>query len=88
MVKFYGHFLETLGRYREETGWKPSPSQLQAVEQAHALLDGAVRRLDASGTFRDMDSLRATRFQLYLDLIGDSCHAAHGLSYWRNHLGG
>ena len=22
-VKFYGHFLETLGRYREETGWKP-----------------------------------------------------------------
>jgi hypothetical protein len=88
MVKFYGHFLETLGRYREETRWKPTPSQAQAVEQARALLDGAVRRLDASGAFRDMESLKATQPQLYLDLIGDSCHAAHGLSYWRNHLGG
>lgn len=88
MVKFYGHFLETLGRYRDETGWTPSPAQAQAVEQARALLDGAVRRLDASGTFRDMEALRSGHFQLYLDLIGDSCHAAHGLSYWRNHLGG
>ncbi len=88
MVKFYGHFLEALGRYREETGWKPSPEQARAVEQARGLLDGAVRRLDASGAFRDMESLKATQYQLYLDLIGDSCHAAHGLSYWRNHLGG
>ncbi|QRN93946.1 hypothetical protein JRI60_32965 [Archangium violaceum] len=88
MVKFYGHFLETLGRFREETRWKPSPSQAQAVDQARALLDGAVRRLDMSGAFRDMESLKTTQPQSYLDLIGDSCHAAHGLSYWRNHLGG
>ena len=88
MVKFYGHFLETLGRYRAETGWKPTPEQARAVEQAHALLDGAVRRLDASGAFRDMESLKVAQYQLYLDLIGDACHAAHGLSYWRNHLGG
>lgn len=88
MVKFYGHFLETLGRYRDEAGWKPSPSQLQSMEQARALLDGAVRRLEAAGAFRDMESLKASQYQVYLDLIGDSCHAAHGLSYWRNHLGG
>ncbi|QRK07693.1 hypothetical protein JQX13_48220 [Archangium violaceum] len=88
MVKFHGHFLETLGRYREETGWKPTPAQLQSVTQAGALLDGAVRRLEAAGAFRDMESLKATQHQLYLDLIGDACHAAHGWSYWRNHLGG
>ena len=88
MVKFYGHFLETLGRYHEETGWKPTPEQTRAVEQALALLDGAVRRIDASGAFRDMESVKAAQYQLYLDLIGDSCHAAHGLSYWRNHRGG
>jgi hypothetical protein len=88
MVKFYGHFLETLGRYREETGWKPTPEQARAVEQARALLDGAVRRLDASGAFRDLESVKTAQYQLYLDLIGDACHAAHGLSYWRNHLGG
>jgi hypothetical protein len=88
MVKFYGHFLETLGRYREETGWKPTPAQAQAVDQARALLDGAVRRLDASGAFRDMESLKTAQYQLYLDLIGDACHAAHGLGYWRKHPGG
>jgi hypothetical protein len=88
MVKFYGHFLETLGRYREETGWKPGPEQARAVEQARALLDGAVRRLDTSGAFRDMAALKATQYQLHLDLIGDTCHAAHGLGYWRNHPGG
>ncbi|HYO56323.1 hypothetical protein [Archangium sp.] len=88
MVKFYGHFLETLGRYREETGWKPTPAQTQAVEQARALLDGAVRRLDASGAFRDMESVKTAQYQLYLDLIGDACHAAHGLRYWRKHPGG
>ncbi|MFY0568804.1 hypothetical protein ACN28E_33970 [Archangium lansingense] len=88
MVKFYGHFLETLGRFREETGWKPTPEQAQAVEQARALLDGAVRRIDAAGAFRDMESVKAAQYQLYLDLIGDACHAAHGLGYWRNHPGG
>lgn len=88
MVKFHGHFLETLGRYREETGWKPSPEQDRAVEQARALLDGAVRRLDASGTWRDMESLKTARYQLHLDLIGDACHAARGWRYWRNHPGG
>jgi len=88
MVKFHGHFLETLGRYREETGWKPTPAQAQSVEQARALLDGAVRRLEAAGAFRDMEALKSAQYQLYLDLIGDSCHAAHGLGYWRNHLGG
>jgi hypothetical protein len=82
MVKFYGHFLETLGRYRAETGWKPTPAQARSVQQARALLDGAVRRLDASGAFRDMESLKSTHSQIHLDLIGDSCHAAHGLGYW------
>lgn len=87
-LKFYGHFLETLGRYREETGWKPTPAQAYAVERARGLLDAAVRRLDASGTFREMDSLKTKQRQLYLDLLGDACHAANGLDYWRDDAGG
>lgn len=83
MVKFYGHFLETLGRYREETGWKPTPAQRQSVDQARALLDGASSRLNASLQLLDMTSFQSTQPQLSLDLIGDSCHAAHGLAYWR-----
>jgi hypothetical protein len=29
-----------------------------------------------------MDELKQSQPQLYLDLIGDACHAAHGLGYW------
>ena len=82
MLKFYGHFLETLGRYREDTGWRPTPVQAQQVQQALALLDGAVRRLEAAGAWRDLQVLKAAQYQLYLDLVGDTCHAARGWSYW------
>ena len=88
MVKFYGHWLETLGRYRDETGWIPTPAQLQVVEHAGALLDGAARRLDASGAWRTREALKAAKDPLFLDLIGDTCHAARGWRDWRNHLGG
>ena len=82
MLKFYGHLLETLGRYREDTGWRPTPAQAQQVQQALGLLDGAVRRLEAAGAWRDLAALKAAQYQLYLDLIGDTCHAARGWHYW------
>jgi hypothetical protein len=82
-VKFYGHWLETLGRYREETGWRPDAKQARAVGRARELLDGAARQLDASGAFQHMETHKARQYQLYLDLIGDSCHAARGLAYWK-----
>jgi hypothetical protein len=82
MMKFHGHFLETLGRYRQENGWRPTPVQLQAVEKSRAKLDTAVRQLEEMGAFRDMDTLAKQQRQVYLDLIGDACHAAHGLDAW------
>lgn len=82
-LKFYGHLLESLGRYREEVKWKPTAGQQRALERARALLDDTVRQLEAEGAFRNMQSLRSSQRQVYLDLIGDSCHAANGLRYWR-----
>ncbi len=82
MMKFYGHFLETLGRYRQENGWKPTAAQQQGVERARQKLDAAVRQLDEMGAFRNMDTLAKQQRQVYLDLIGDACHAAHGLDSW------
>ncbi|MDY7224824.1 hypothetical protein [Hyalangium rubrum] len=81
-LKFYGHFLETLGRYRQENGWQPTPAQQQAVTRAHQLLEATVRRLGESGAFQQMETLSRERPQLYLDLVGDACHAAHGLALW------
>jgi hypothetical protein len=82
-LKFYGHFLETLGRYRKETGWRPTARQQQTVTRAHQLLEATVRRLGEAGAFRGMAALEQQQPQLYLDLVGDACHAVHGLDLWR-----
>jgi hypothetical protein len=82
MVKFYGHFLETTARLRNEAGWKPTDAQAQAVRKAKALLDAAARWLEEDKAFARMDQLKQSNHQVYLDLIGDSCHAAHGLQGW------
>jgi hypothetical protein len=79
-LKFYGHFLETLGRYKQETGWAPTPAQRQAVTRAHQLLEATVRRLGEAGAFQNMEALAKQQPQLHLDLAGDACHAAHGLA--------
>jgi hypothetical protein len=81
MVKFYGHFLETTARLKD-TGWKPSEAQGNAVRKAKALLDAATRWLEEDKAFSRMDQLKQTNRQVWLDLIGDSCHAAHGLQGW------
>ncbi len=83
MVKFYGHFLETTGRLRAETGLRPTEAQLQAVERAKIYLDRAVKGLRDIKALESMEQLQKTQRQVYLDLIGDSCHASHGWDYWR-----
>lgn len=81
MVKFYGHWLETAARFRD-FGWKPSAEQQATIRVAKAMLDAAVRWLEAERAFERMDQLKTSQRQVYLDLIGDSCHAAHGLAAW------
>jgi hypothetical protein len=83
MVKFHGHFLETAGRLNVENGWKPTGAQKRAVEKSKAVLEFAVRELQQLRAFQNMDELEKSLPQVHLDLIGDSCHAVHGLSYWR-----
>jgi hypothetical protein len=82
-LKFYGHFLETLGRYHRENGWSPTPRQQQVVTRAHQLLEATVRRLGEAGAFQNLEALSKQQPQLYLDLVGDACHAAHGLAEWK-----
>lgn len=83
MVKFYGHFLETTGRLKEELRFRPSKAQRAQIARAQVLLDRAVRELKTMGTFESMDKLRQSAPQIRLDLIGDACHASHGWDYWR-----
>lgn len=79
MVKFYGHWLETVGHLRDDLGWKPNAAQAQDINRAKAYLDVAVRALEEDKSLEKMEQLKKTQKQVYLDLIGDTCHAAHGL---------
>lgn len=82
MVKFYGHWLETVAMLRDELKWKPDATQQIAINRAEAYLDFAVRGLNEAKAFESMPQLAQSQPQVYLDLIGDSCHAAHGLEAW------
>lgn len=79
MVKFYGHWLETVAHFRDDFGFKPTDAQKQDLNRAKAFLDLAVRGLEENKAFENMAQLKQKQPQVYLDLIGDSCHAAHGL---------
>lgn len=79
MLKFYGHWLETVALLRDELKWKPDAAQQISINRAKAYVDFAVRGLDEAKAFSSMTQLAQSQPQVYLDLIGDSCHAAHGL---------
>ena len=81
-LKFYGHFLETTARARADLGWVPDEQQGNGVRKAKALLDATVRALEATHAWDQMKSLETTQRQVYLDLIGDACHGAHGMEGW------
>jgi hypothetical protein len=82
MLKFYGHLLETLGRYRDDTGWRPTPAQRDTVDRARTYLERTVARLEETGAFRGAKAPEVQNRQLALDLIGDTCHAARGEALW------
>jgi hypothetical protein len=82
MLKFHGHFLETAARFRSDFQWKPAAEQTKAIEFSKAKLDWTVKELESRNVLASMQTIQQSDFQMYLDLIGDSCHAAHGLQDW------
>ncbi|MCP3161636.1 hypothetical protein [Myxococcus qinghaiensis] len=82
MLKFQGHLLETLGRFRDDTGWRPTAVQQETVERARRYLENTLRRMDETGLLAAPASVATRNRQLALDLVGDTCHAAHGEALW------
>ncbi len=78
-MKFLGHWLETMGKLQALGLYTPDEPQMQAIEGAAQNLVLVVEALQKRGTFDDMERLRTEDNQLYLDVIGDACHAVRGL---------
>ncbi len=82
-VKFYGHFLETTARLKTDVQWRPNAGEQRQIAVAKAYLDATVRSLQEVKAFETMAALKTSKPQVFLDLIGDSCHATHGLDGWQ-----
>lgn len=81
-LKFFGHLLETLA-----LADRVLPSQDNALKQTVTLTRQqaasdvltVIAQLQAVSAYARLNELSVQQPQLYLDLIGDGCHAIHGL---------
>ncbi len=78
-MKFLGHFLETISKMQAMGLFVPTDDQIRTVEGAAQNLVVTVEALKKAGVFDNMAPLREKDEQLYLDVIGDACHAVRGL---------
>jgi len=82
-LKFFGHVLETLVLAKNLDLAEKSSEGARRIEGAiratAADVADVVRALGEGGVYDRLPSIRKERAQTYLDLIGDGCHAIHGL---------
>ncbi len=74
-IKFYGHSFEILSYVRHRRLFTPTPAQARAVEKAGTTLANAVRAIKGV----DLFEVRRTNRRLFHLLVGDCCHAYHGI---------
>lgn len=79
-LKWLGHFLETAEELAALGFYVPDADQQRILAAAVVALTETVERLDKVGAIDRIRDLKpGETHQLYLDLIGDACHAVHGL---------
>jgi hypothetical protein len=78
-LKFYGHWLETAMNLQGLGLWEPTPERLASIAKARELIAKTVESLRKQGAGERMAEFKNVQRQTYLDLVGDSCHAASGL---------
>lgn len=81
-LKFTGHFLEVAHEMAALGLYRPDPKQQETLKRAAAEVVATVAILDRLGLGTKLHGLKGgANHQLYLDYVGDSCHAAAGLDY-------
>ncbi len=78
-LKFLGHWLETTHKLAILGYYTPTEEQKRLTAGAVQQLALTVEALEQAGVFKDLETIRKTDYQLYLDIVGDAGHAVHGL---------
>ena len=74
-LKFYGHSFEILSYVKRRRLFTPAPAQAAVIEKAGATLAGAIKGIKGV----DLFAVRKANLRLFHLLVGDCCHAYHGL---------
>jgi hypothetical protein len=77
--KFIGHFVELTYKLAAVGAFEPSEAERELMIEAVRDLVLDVIHLRKLGVFENLDALRKSDRQMYLDYVGDSAHAFHGL---------
>lgn len=75
-LKFCGHAFEILSYAQSRRLFRPTPAQTQTIAQAGGLLVASVERVRQAG---DLMEIRRDDPKLFRLLVGDVCHAYHGI---------
>lgn len=91
-VKFLGHLLESLGKAWRDGLWAPTDAERALLDRVEGRLLQRVLVLQKTGVYAPEAMQRLagdeSTFQLYLDLVGDACHAWKGLDVYATQRGG
>ncbi|MBI2883488.1 MAG: twin-arginine translocation signal domain-containing protein [Candidatus Methylomirabilis oxyfera] len=74
-LKFYGHSFEIIGFAKRHRLLAPTPAHTRAIEQGATTLHEAAKAMEGIDFFE----FRQTNLRLFHHLVGDSCHAYHGI---------
>ncbi len=75
MLKFYGHSFEILSYAKSKRLFAPTADQARAIERAGTKLAQIVKGIDGV----DLFEFRKSNLRLFHLLVGDACHAYHGI---------
>lgn len=75
MMKFYGHSFEILSYVKRKRLFTPTADQAHAIEKSAGKLHEAVKGIEGV----DLFEFRKTNLRLFHLLVGDACHAYHGI---------
>lgn len=74
-MKFYGHCFEILSYAQHRGLFTPTVEQTRAIERAGAVLAEALNGIKQA----DLFEVRKSNLPLFHLLVGDACHAYHGI---------
>lgn len=74
-LKFYGHSFEIISYARRHRLLTETPAEARTIEQGARTLHEAVKAIEGMDFFE----FRKTNLRLFHHLVGDSCHAYHGI---------